>query len=183
MRKEQTPFLRKLRRFPLIGQIYELIQDIGGTFVLFFRQRYPTAESCPIGIVKLLSVLPGLGHIYAGFYLKGIFWLLLSLPVLGAFIYVVIDVGFINLYTLEAIAGIYIVLVYCCIREVDRNVDAACVNQRMISYFEREKQITEKYKRFVLGNFNTTQEEQNATSEETSRHESIPSDEKPEKKN
>ncbi|MFB3897770.1 MAG: hypothetical protein ACE14V_15880, partial [bacterium] len=81
-------------------QMNELIKDIWGTFLLYIRHRHPTATHCPNIIVKLLSIIPGFGHIFIGFYLRGIFWLIITLPVIISFIFVVIDVGFINLHTL-----------------------------------------------------------------------------------
>jgi TM2 domain-containing membrane protein YozV len=113
------------------------------------RQTGTQEKPCPIFLVKLFSLIPGLGHIYAGFYLKGGFWFLLAVPVIAAFIYVLIDVGSVAYVVLYALGGIYAVLVYCCIREVGRNIGDTCNTKEFINYFEREKKIDAKYKLFL----------------------------------
>ncbi|MDI6784145.1 MAG: hypothetical protein QME64_08650 [bacterium] len=154
MRKEPNPFLQKIKQYPLVVQMKELIQDIFGTILLALRQRRPSAKFCPTFMVKLLSLLPGVGHMFAGFYIRGLFWFLIVVPVIAAFIFVVIEVGFINPHTLQAIGAMYVVLVFFCIRDVSRIVNEACSTERFIDYFQREKAASEKYRQFMLRQFN-----------------------------
>ena len=165
MRPENTKipaagFWQKLMQSPLMIQMKELVGDIAGTVLLALRQRRPTAKYCPILIVRILSIIPGLGHIYAGFRIRGLFWLLITIPIIAAFIFVVMDVGFINPRTVQAIIGMYIVLVFFCIRDASHVVGDACSTQRFIDYFEREKAVSRKYKEFIDRQYNLQPEDE-----------------------
>jgi len=160
MRKEPAHFPEKIRQSTLRVQMKELIQDIFGTILLALRHRHPTSKFCPTSMVKLLSIFPGVGHMFAGFYIRGLFWLLIAVPVIAAFIFVVIDVGFINLHTLEAIGAMYGVLVFFCIRDVSNVVNAACSTERFIDYFKREKAAAEKYRQYMQRQFNQKPEDE-----------------------
>lgn len=142
------------------AQMNELIKDIAGTFLLYVRHRHPTATHCPNIIVKLLSIIPGLGHIFIGFYMRGILWFIIIAPVITAFIFVVSDVGFINLHTLEAIGGMYLILVIFCIRDISRLIKDTCGNERSIDYFKRQKVAEEHYKQIINRHYTLNQTEQ-----------------------
>jgi hypothetical protein len=149
--------IQKVKQLPLVIQMQELIEDIFGTILLALSQRRPAAKTCPIFMVKLFSIVPGLGHLFAGFYIRGVFWLIIALPIIVAFIFVIITEKFANLYTLhtlEAIGGMYIVLVFFCIRDVGHVVNAACSTERFLDYFKREKEISEKYRQFMQRHYN-----------------------------
>jgi hypothetical protein len=140
-------------------QMNELIKDIGETFLNFVRYRHPTATHCPNIIVKLLSIIPGLGHVFIGFYMRGIIWFIITLPVIAGFIFVVIDVGFINLHTLEAIGGMYLILVIFCLRDISHLINDVCGNERSIAYFKREKAAEEHYQQIISRHYSLNQDE------------------------
>ena len=107
--------------------------------------------------VRLLCLLPGLGHIYTGYRIKGIIWLMISFPILVIFLidmYKCIIFGFLSFFTLEAIifAVIYGVMVYLNIHEIGQNIADEVNTQRLVDYFEQEnqrkKELAEKYKKF-----------------------------------
>jgi hypothetical protein len=142
-------------------QMNELIKDIGGTFLNYVRHRHPTATHCPNIIVKLFSIIPGLGHMFIGFYTRGILWLIITLPVIAAFIYVVVDVGFINLHTLEAIGGMYLILVIFCLRDISHLIKDVCGNERSIAYFKRRKAAEEQYNQIINRHYTINQDGNN----------------------
>lgn len=178
MRKENVPFQQKTKSDSLITQVKELIVDIAGTILLSLRHRYPSAKYCPVSLVKIFSIVPGFGHMFAGFYIRGIFWFLLTLPIIGAFIFVVIDVGFINPNTEYALGGMYLAMVFFSIRDVGRIVNEACSTERFVEHFKREKAAEERYKQFINRQYladinNVNSEETTPSSEKNKKHEGV----------
>ncbi|MCX7918110.1 MAG: hypothetical protein N3A72_00605 [bacterium] len=145
------------RQIPIVIQLRELVADIFGTILLALRQRRPTVQHCPIFIVKILSFIPGVGHMFTGYYIRGIFWFIIALPIIVAFSYVIVTEKFTSQYTwhtLEAIGAMYLVLVYFCSRDIGNIVNAKCGTERFIEYFEREKAVARKYKEFLERQYN-----------------------------
>jgi hypothetical protein len=149
MRNQNESYQPQPPEKSLLEQMDELIKDIGASLKNYLQYRRPTAGYCPTIMVKLLSFIPGLGHIFIGFYIRGIMWLVIMLPVIAAFIFVVVDVGFVNMYTLEAIGGMYLILVIFCIRDVSHLLNDVCGTERSIAYFKRQKAANERYQQFV----------------------------------
>jgi hypothetical protein len=150
-----------MAKYSFFDQMNELIKDIGETFLNFVRYRHPTATHCPNIIVKLLSIIPGLGHVFIGFYLRGIIWFMITLPVIAGFVFVVIDVGLINLHTLEAIGGMYLILVIFCLRDISHLITDVCGNERSIAYFKREKAAEEHYREIINRQYTINQSKNN----------------------
>lgn len=70
-------------------------------------------------LAQLLSIIPGLGHIYAGDYLTGIIWFVLFIPVLFALgIFEVIFYGWNSLRPALVFIFAYITLVILSAREL-----------------------------------------------------------------
>jgi hypothetical protein len=149
MRKQNVSYQQKNGKQSISDQMNELIKDIGATLLNYLRYRHPTAVHCPTIMVKLLSIIPGLGHIFIGYYIRGIIWFIITVPVIAAFIFVVIDVGIINLHTLEAIGSMYLILVIFCIRDISHMIIDVCGTELSIDYFKRQKAANERYQQYI----------------------------------
>ncbi|MDI6784890.1 MAG: hypothetical protein QME64_12470 [bacterium] len=101
-------------------------------------------------IARWLSIIPGLGHIYAGEYLAGIIWLIVSFPIMF-----MLGIPAMLIYGLSAfrprllfLIG-YIFLVIWCAREASRiaaDQNARKAAQEQFAVRKKEKEVFEKMK-------------------------------------
>ena len=101
-------------------------------------------------IARWLSIIPGLGHIYAGEYLAGIIWLIISFPLMF-----MLGIPFILRYGLSAfrpslffLLGYGFVVIWCA-REASRNVadqNARKAAREQFAVQKKEKADFEKMK-------------------------------------
>lgn len=101
-------------------------------------------------VARWLSIIPGLGHIYAGEYLSGIFWFIISCPImfmLGFFS--IFSLGFGSIRPSLFFIICYIFLIIWCAREASRIVadqNARKAAQSEFSTKKKEKEDFEKMK-------------------------------------
>jgi membrane protein implicated in regulation of membrane protease activity len=101
-------------------------------------------------LARWLSIIPGLGHIYAGEYLAGIIWFIVSIPIMFMLgVFQVFSYGFgairLNLFFLFC----YGFLVIWCAREASRTVaeqNARKAAQNQFSCKKKEKEEFERMK-------------------------------------
>jgi len=110
-------------------------------------QQYP--RKSPL-IARILSVLPGIGSFYAGQYITGIFWLIISIPllVLTIYIYHLYASGIlVHHYRSDfrvILTGIYIFLIYYSSTCASHEVEEYNLRQGLRESFEWEKEMREK---------------------------------------
>jgi hypothetical protein len=97
-----------------------------------------------------LSVLPGRGSFYAGQYITGIFWLIISIPLLALTIYIYhlyasgILVPHYRSDFRVILTGIYIFLIYYSSTCASHEVEEYNLRQGLRESFEWEKEMREK---------------------------------------
>lgn len=119
----------------------------------------PGRKSPPLARI-LSCIIPGLGHFYAGEYLAGIIWLILSLPVLiGLILLISWHVswstpgywGYSRAKSrLTGIAiAIYLGLIYWCSREASRTVAEQNARKAAQQRFAAERKANEEFRKYL----------------------------------